>query len=250
MLGIEVSRYKKPSKTKRTNELSLYSTKTGKYYLPKDSHEDIVANTIINNKIFEEEIVDSARTYIQRDSSVLDVGANFGQMSILFASMVGQKGKVYSFDADDFVFDILKRNIAVNNINNIIPIFGAVHYLTGKTLFFPEQDFEKWGTYGSYGIDYNAKNGRKVKSLTIDSLEIKEKISFMKVDIQGGDLFALKGAVESIKKNKMPIIFEFEWNFQDEFNLSFQEYVDFVLSIGYRFRKVILGHNYLITPNV
>jgi hypothetical protein len=66
--------------------------------------------------------------------------------------------------------------------------------------------------------------------------------------VQGGDLFAMQGAIETIKKYKMPILFEYEYHFQDEFNYRFQDYVDFVLSIDYRFDRVINGHNFLILP--
>jgi hypothetical protein len=59
----------------------------------------------------------------------------------------------------------------------------------------------------------------------------------------------LKGAEKTIKKNKMPIIFEYEYSFEGELGLNFQDYVDFVHSINYRFEKVIVGNNYLIVPN-
>ena len=39
-----------------------------------------------------------------------------------------------------------------------------------------------------------------------------------------------------------------EYAFEDEFKLSFQDYVDFVQSINYRFEKVVSGHNFLIVP--
>ena len=73
----------------------------------------------------------------------------------------------------------------------------------------------------------------------------------MKMDIQGSDLFALHGAVETIKRHRMPIIFEFYQPFQAEFRTSFQDYVDFVNSISYRFEKVVMeieSINYLIVP--
>jgi hypothetical protein len=44
----------------------------------------------------------------------------------------------------------------------------------------------------------------------------------------------------------MPIIFEFEQRFQAEFRTSFQDYVDFVNSISYRFEKTVSNINYLI----
>jgi FkbM family methyltransferase len=236
-------------KSIKTNDLTLYETITGNYYLPTHAYEDIVANTIKSNQIFEKEVVDLAYKYIKEDTAVLDVGSNFGQMSILFSQKVGDKGKVYAFDADDFVYEVLLKNIAANNkTDKITPTFGAIHNIENETLYFPVQNFEKFGAYGSYGIDYNASKGREVKSITIDSLNIREPVSFMKIDIQGGDLQAMQGAVKTIEKNKMPILFEYEYHFEDDYNLSFQEYVDFVREIGYVFKKVINGHNYLIVP--
>ncbi|MDB5286269.1 MAG: FkbM family methyltransferase [Mucilaginibacter sp.] len=236
-------------KSRKTKDLTLHNTATGNYYLPTHAYGDIVANTIKNNQIFEKEVVDIAYKYIKEDTAVLDVGSNFGQMSILFANKVGDKGTVYAFDADDFVYEILVKNIAANNKEGkIIPTFGAIHNIDNEILFFPEQDFEVYGAYGSYGIDYNSTKGREVKSVTIDSLNIQQPISFMKIDIQGGDLQAMQGAIKTIEKNQMPILFEYEYHFEDDFNLSFQEYVDFVRDIGYVFKKVINGHNFLIVP--
>lgn len=257
--GLEISRYydktgiADTSKiSKKTRNLTFYNTETGNYYLPTDAHDDVVANTIKSNKIFEKEVVDLAATLIKPNTSVLDIGANFGQMSVLFSNLVGENGKVFSFDADDWIFEIFKKNIEANNkTDKIIPHFGAIHNINNEILIFPEQDFEEYGAYGAYGIDYNAQingGGRQVKSLTIDSLEINEPISFMKVDIQGGDLQAMQGAIKTIEKNKMPILFEYEYHFEERFNLSFQEYVDFVQSINYKFSKVISGHNFLIVP--
>jgi FkbM family methyltransferase len=223
--------------SRKTDDLTFYQTVTGDYYLPTHAYQDIVANAIKNDQIFEKEVVDIA------------VGSNFGQMSILFSQKIGDTGKVYAFDADDFVYDILLKNIKANNkADKIIPTFGAIHNKENEVLYFPVQDFERYGAYGAYGIDYNAKKGREVKSITIDSLNIRETISFMKIDIQGGDLQAMQGAVKTIERNKMPILFEYEYHFEGDFNLSFQEYVDFVREIGYVFKKVINGHNYLIVP--
>lgn len=247
-LGYDIVKISPPPRTVHSRELILHETTTGKYYLPSGAGADLVAQSIIANGIFEKEVVDLAAKYIRKNTAVLDIGSNFGQMSILFSQMTGESGKVYSFDADSFIFEILKKNIEINNRKNIFPTFGAVHNKSGEELFFPQQDFVEFQTYGAYGIDYNSSKGRKVTSITIDSLNIPEEISFMKIDIQGGDLQAMQGAVETIKKNRMPIIFEYEYHFEDKFKLNFQEYVDFVASINYKFEKVINGHNFLILP--
>ena len=251
-IGIDIVRYKNNVKgkgSKKTKNLTLHKTATGNYYLPTDALDDVVANAIKSNQIFEKEVIDLAKKYIKPNTTVLDIGANFGQMSILFADMVGDKGHVQSFEADDWVFEIFNKNIEANNLTNkIIPNFGAVHNIAGETLIFPDQDFQEFGAYGSYGIDYNATSGRKVKTITIDSLTIEEEISFIKIDIQGGDLQAMQGAIKTIEKNKCPILFEYEYHFEEKFNMCFQDYVDFVESINYKFHKVLNGHNFLIIP--
>jgi len=249
-IGYEVTKRSVTNKmdsVKGDNILTLHKTKTGDYYLPTDAKEDVIANEIINDCIFDVEIYNEAKKHIKKNTSVLDVGANFGQLTILFSELV-ENGNVYSFEADDFVFSVLEKNILENNRKNINSVFGAVHDKDNEILYFPKQDFERFKTYGSYGIDYINKKGREVKTVTIDSLKIGTPISFMKIDIQGGDLFALKGARETIRKNQMPIIFEYEYLFEDELGLNFQEYVDFVSDIGYKFQKVINGQNYLIVP--
>jgi hypothetical protein len=43
-----------------------------------------------------------------------------------------------------------------------------------------------------------------------------------------------------LSRHRMPIIFELEQQFQAEFGTSFQDYVDFVNFISYRFKKLIM----------
>ena len=241
--GFAINRVEKqPSKCLRTTgsiqeRAQLYETSTGRYYLPTDAPQDWVISCIKSGGVFEPEVVETAKAYIRPGSTVLDVGANFGQMSVLFSRFVGAGGQVHSFEADPFVYELLQKTLAANNCQNVTAHLGAVYDRPNQQLFYPVQDFKRFQAYGSYGIDPNATAGRTVKTLTIDGLNINTPISFMKVDIQGSDLFALRGAVETIKRHRMPIIFEFEQQFQAEFRTSFQDYVDFVNSISYRFEK-------------
>ena len=232
---------------KRNFNGSYHETPTGNYYLP-EIKTDAVANAIRSGGIFEPEILEVAQQYIKEGSTVLDVGANFGQMTVLFSKMVGKNGTVYSFEAEPTVSKYLQQNVDANNCENVKLVFGAVHNEDDKILIFPEIDFKKFGTYGSYGLNPTAKVGREIKTVTIDSLNIETPISFMKVDIQGGDLFALQGATRTIAKHKMAVIFEYEEQFQSEFGSCFQDYVDFVDKINYRFVKTVKEINYVIVP--
>jgi FkbM family methyltransferase len=231
----------------RRYSLHRYETRTGIYYLP-DIETDVVINAMRSGEIFEEEIVQAARQYIRKGSCVVDLGANFGQMTLLFSQLVGDTGQVYAVEADDFVFSVLQQNIRANGRSNVTPLLGAVHEQDDLTLFYPTPDFKRFGAFGSYGIDPTATSGRTVRTFTIDSLNIERDISFMKVDVQGCDLFAMRGARKTIERFRMPIVFEYEAQFQKEFGTSFEDYSGFVDSIDYRIKDVIGRINYLIVP--
>jgi len=47
----------------------------------------------------------------------------------------------------------------------------------------------------------------------------------------------------------MPILFEYEEQFQMEFNTSFQDYLDFIYSISYKVERTVNAINYLIVPD-
>jgi len=227
--------------------LDYYKTPIGNYFLPKNCTGDGVANEIKEGRLFDKVIIDVARTFIKPNTAILDIGANYGQMAIEF-SRIGPSCKVYAFEAQEMVYRILEKNLKANNAGNVTGFYNAVYDKNGIDIVFPVPDLVRFPTYGSYGIDINAKTGKTVKSLTIDALDFELPVSFMKIDIQGSDLAAMRGAVNTIKKHQMPIIFEYEEQFQKEFNTSFQDYVDFVDSIGYRFVKTVQDINYLIQP--
>jgi len=244
--GFDIVGYNQ-KKSVKTDKLSFYKTKTGNYYLPSDAFADCIVQAIKKDMIFDENVYEIAKKYIKPGTTAIDIGSNFGQMAVLMSGLVGEKGSVHAFEADDFVFSILQKN-AKENASNIITHFGAVHDKSDETLYFPEQDFVLYGTYGSYGIDYINGKGRPVKTIAIDDINFELPVSFMKIDIEGGELLALKGAVNTINKYRMPIVFEYVGTHEDALNLSFQDYVDFVRSINYRFKKVSEGKDFLVIP--
>ena len=228
--------------------LELFETKLGRYFLPSDAPNDVIALRMKAGQVFEAEVVDALRPYVTQGGSVIDVGANLGQMTLLFSEMVGDAGRVYSIEADEYIYSILCKNINANNRKNIQAINAAAYDRSGNKMFYPVQDFEQFGSYGSYGIEPGATEGREVATITIDSLDVKGRIDLLKVDVQGSDLFAMRGAREIISESKPTIIFEFEQQFQEKFSTSFEQYMGFVESINYRVEKTINGINYLIVP--
>ena len=233
-------------------KLKLYKTKTGNYYLPQFALKDLIRNEIIDNKIFDKKVYETAVKYVKDDTIVLDVGANFGQLSVLL-SMCKKNVEVYSFEASKYIFEILKKNVQINNAN--VKLFhNLVGNETEQELFIKKLDISKFNTYGSNMIEKtevrneNSRNIEKINSIKIDDIFFDKEISFMKIDVQGYDLEVLKGSKNTIIKQQMPIIFEYEEDFAKDFNYTFNNFENFIDEINYKISLQIDKSNYLILP--
>ena len=231
--------------------LKKYQTKTGQYYLPFFAFKDGIRNKIINNEITDEVVFKKVQDFIKPNSIVLDLGANFGQMSILW-SKCKPDIEVYAFEASKYVFNILKKNIQINSAN-VKPFNVLIGNESNKNQLIKKSQLNQYTTYGTNKIEAcsdqdDKKNIDTIEALKIDDLNFNKQISVMKIDVQGYDLDALKGSEKTIKEHKMPIIFEYEKKFEEEFKYTFQDFEKFIDKIGYKIETKIDEINYLILP--
>ena len=231
------------------HEVRLYATRTGQYFLP-DAPTDVVAKAIRQGRTFDSHVVKAASRHIRKGSTVLDVGACYGQMSILFSRMVGPSGTVIAIEASPFQAELTRRNLLINGVTNITLIDRPVWHTPGVLVRYPKPDFTIFGSYGSFGIDPIAQASDcawDLTTTTIDSITIPSPLSLMKVDIQGSDLNALLGARETIAAHRPTIVFEYEALCTERFGQSLDDYWRFVDAIGYKLVRTVGPSDYLIT---
>lgn len=126
---------------------------------------------------------------------IIDLGAYKGDTVLWFAKNVGDKGTVYGFEPMNSNFRILKKNIEKNNIGNVVLCNSALGEEEGE-VFMDGRD-------GGAFLSLNGKN--KVKITTLDKFILDKKIdnvNFIKMDIEGAELSALKGSNDTIKRFK------------------------------------------------
>lgn len=59
---------------------------------------------------------------LSQGDECIDIGANYGFITMIMAKKVGINGHVYSYESDPNIFSILSKNINDNNIDNICSI--------------------------------------------------------------------------------------------------------------------------------
>jgi len=156
-------------------------------------------------------IFDRAAEILHQGDTVIDVGAHVGKYTEHFLALVGNSGKVISFEINPKSFDSLNQKF--KNKPNVTLINAAVSdktghedYYSGSTLFCTN----------IIGHDVNGKNKGllgSIESIRLDEY-IKEKIDFIKIDVEGAEIKVLKGMERIMDKVKCILIechFEQDW---------------------------------------
>lgn len=141
--------------------------------------------------------------HVEKGDIVLDCGAHIGSFSYITSK---KASLIFAFEPVPSTYHILKKNIRLWKIENIIPIKKAVYSDRKNCDFFV--DFMR--TDGATLSKERAKKLSqpkliKVESISIDNFVKKRKlkrINFIKMDIEGAEIEALKSTKNTIKKFK------------------------------------------------
>jgi FkbM family methyltransferase len=139
---------------------------------------------------------------VEKDDYVIDGGACYGDTALYFAHDVGENGKVFSFEFLQSNLDVLNQNLELNpKLKDRITIFKNALWKNSKENLFTVENGP-----ASFCTMKKPKNySFKVKTKSIDDLvesgEIP-RVDFIKLDIEGAELEALKGCKNTIKKFK------------------------------------------------
>ncbi len=165
------------------------------------------------------------RQLIQSGDVVLDVGANLGAHTLVFARLVGPGGSVLAFEPQRLVFQTLCANMALNSVTNAWCYPHAVGAEPGE-ITVPVLDARKAQNFGGLTLGGPAA-GDRVPVVTIDSLPLAS-CKFVKIDVEGMEQHVLRGAVRTIEKFKPILYVE---NDRQEHQAALTRLVD---SLGYR----------------
>ena len=137
---------------------------------------------------------------IKPGQTVVDMGANIGYFSLIFARSAGTTGRVYSFEPDPTNQALLRRNIALNNYSNVVPEQLAVWKETTTLELF--QSEENRGDHRTWAVD--GRKAVEIKAVSLDDYfaSITKPVHWIKMDIQGSEYQALQGMRKLLERNR------------------------------------------------
>lgn len=150
--------------------------------------------------------------FIRPGDTVIDIGAHIGYYTLLFSSLVGPTGKVIAFEPSPYNFELLVKNLSINNKKNVDCFPYAVSDKEGFTEFILNPvnsgDCRGWK-------DPKWQEGSFIKVLVrmiaLDQfLDPASRIPFFKIDTQGEEIRVLRGMQKIIgNQNKTAIAIEY-----------------------------------------
>lgn len=165
-------------------------------YLPADQY---IGQALDKYGEFSEGEAFFLRSFMQRDWTVLDLGANHGTHTVALAKIVKT---VHAFEPQRILFQLLCANVALNALTNVYTHQAAVGRAPG-VINVPPYDYTKAGNFGATVL--GGIGGEQVPLVTIDSLALPA-CHFIKMDVEGMEEDAIAGAEKTLHQHR-PILY-------------------------------------------
>lgn len=178
------------------------------------------------------------RQLVERGDTVLDIGANLGLVTVALSDLVGEEGRVFSFEPNPRIQALLNQTVEKNDANNVTVFPVALGEEKGELeLWVPSENAGEGSLVRHNRTDDGTTHKVKVETLS----EITEKagienVRLIKIDVEGFEENVFRGAAEFFAKAKPEAIL-FELN-EVKGHLKDEPVIQLLQEYGYGFFSI------------
>ncbi|WCT11872.1 FkbM family methyltransferase [Mucilaginibacter jinjuensis] len=205
----------------------------------------------IQHRLVEEKEMELLPYFVKPGDCAIDVGANYAYYTDRLSGLAGNEGKVFAFEPIPFTYMVCAMIVKSNKLGNVSlfnlgvsdknqtlkfsvpklsygPISAGQAHIATRTN--AEEDKQKY-----YNFEQEEEVTCDVVALDTFNLELSGKnVSFIKIDIEGAEYFALKGMEQLIKKHLPVILIEVQPYFLNGFNIEASDLESYISqTLGY-----------------
>ncbi|PKU25980.1 FkbM family methyltransferase [Telmatospirillum siberiense] len=171
-------------------------------------------------------------------STIFDVGSNIGFFSLQWAANLAPGGKIHAFEPVPLSYSQLQRNIVLNRRESCIVANNTAVGETASTLtlFIPEYPGPAAASLNR--LHPNSSNVEiSVPVISLDEYYVQAgcpQLDMLKADVEGAELFVIKGAYKTIAAQRPLIFLELLRKWAKPFGYHPNDVISLLRGIGYR----------------
>ena len=197
-----------------SGQVLFLECRNGKYAIP--AADDTIGVAMRRYGEWAQAEIDLLMPLISPGDLVIDAGANIGSHTIPFARAVGPQGTVIAFEAQARIASLLSWTVTENGFSSNVLVLNAVvgsEDAIGSIPVSRRPDLERANfgavTFSSIGAGADELQiNAPLRCVTIDGLGLP-RCDVIKMDIEGMELAALRGARRALKAFQPIVYFEF-----------------------------------------
>lgn len=186
------------------------------------------------------------QSLLSQEDVFFDIGANIGVFTLFTAKRI-PAGHVHAFEPVSTIFDLLLQNAYKNNFTNIsFHNVGLWHEECEKEIFIPQAKSKygpiNIGQSSLFRSDHLAQEKTERVALTcLDHFVEREgikRLDHIKIDIEGAELFALRGAEQTLRRFRPNILIEINQRGTHTAEYESTDILRYLRTFGYTFYRV------------
>lgn len=165
-----------------------------------DIKESSIFKQLALDKTREKEATKVMMEFIKPGDIILEAGANIGYYALMEAKILNGNGKIFAIEPEPHNFELLNKNIRLNNFENIVETSQlAFSDTTGNLPFY----VSKHSNLHSFIKPKKEFSILSIATKTIDDFisDKKEKINFIRMDVEGYECKIIKSMGSFLKQN-------------------------------------------------
>lgn len=190
-------------------DLERVTTRYGRFYVVRN--DTVVGRSLKLYGEWAEHEIDSCAALLTDGETILDVGANIGTHAVAFASRFPHS-EIVAFEPQPLAFSLLVANALAARAENVYPRNVGCAEAEGLVHVVPNYAAVDWNIGGvsllQSGTTESELGSFPITLLGLDDLVFKERVQFIKIDVEGMELSVLAGAKKLIERDRPIVMFE------------------------------------------
>lgn len=177
------------------------------YYLP-EGKIPFQEDAIRQSGVYEPATSAAIYKYVKPGMNVVEGGACCGYHALNLAKAVGPAGRVYCFEANPELVKIIEKNVEINGYADTVEVTHAGLWFEESVMPFPMLGAGLGGASFKNPRQLAAVPTVPVRMVSLDDQFADKRVDFIRMDIEGAELEALKGAESVLSKQQPDMILE------------------------------------------